>query len=168
MRWSMERIGSRRPLTRGRVTAFVARHSVAWELTNAVVTLVYVVLAFQQDQGTAGLVSAGVLAISGLFLLEFSLRFYDSPSRLGYLKGHWLDLISCIPVVGSLRALRLLRLAAFFRLGATARVFGLGVSASSRVPGGTGLWLMGPILVIVWVAAAYGYLELGEGFQSPV
>jgi voltage-gated potassium channel len=168
MRSSMERIGSRRPLTRGRVTAFVTRHSVAWELTNAVITLVYVVLAFQQDQGTAGLVSAGVLAISGLFLLEFSLRFYDSPSRLGYLKGHWLDLISCIPVVGSLRALRLLRLAAFFRLGATARVFGLGVSASARVPGGTGLWLLGPILIIVWVAAAYGYYELEHGLNPRI
>src|SRR5258708_21436618 len=88
--------------------------------------------------------SSGVLAISGVFLLEFSLRFYDSPSRLGYLKGHWLDLVSCIPVVGSLRVLRLLRLAAFFRLGATARVFGLAVSASERVPGGTGLLLVGP------------------------
>src|SRR5258706_5943606 len=168
MRWSMERIGSRRPLTRGRVTAFVQRHSVAWKLTNAAITLVYVVLAFQQDQGTAGLVSSGVLAISGVFLLEFSLRFYDSPSRLGYLKAHWLDLVSCIPVVGSLRALRLLRLAAFFRLGATARVFGLGVSASSRVPGGTGLWLLGPILVIVWVAAAYGYYELEHGLHARI
>jgi voltage-gated potassium channel len=163
----MEKMGSRRPLTRGRVTAFVERHSVAWELGNAAITVVYVVLAFQQDQGTAGLVS-GVLAISGIFLLEFSLRFYDSPSRLNYLKRHWLDLVSCIPVVGSLRALRLLRLTAFFRLGATARVFGLGVSASEKVPGGTGLWLLGPILVIVWVAAAYGYFELEHGFNPRI
>ena len=167
MRSGMEKMGSRRPLTRGRVTAFVERHSVAWELGNAAITVVYVVLAFQQDQGTAGLVS-GVLAISGIFLLEFSLRFYDSPSRLNYLKRHWLDLVSCIPVVGSLRALRLLRLTAFFRLGATARVFGLGVSASEKVPGGTGLWLLGPILVIVWVAAAYGYFELEHGFNPRI
>lgn len=168
MRSGMEKMGSRRPLTRGRVTAFVERHSVAWELGNAAITVVYVVLAFQQDQGTAGLVSTGVLAISGIFLLEFSLRFYDSPSRLAYLKRHWLDLVSCIPVVGSLRALRLLRLTAFFRLGATARVFGLGVSASEKVPGGTGLWLLGPILIIVWVGAAYGYYELEHGFNPRI
>jgi voltage-gated potassium channel len=168
MRSGMEKMGSRRPFTHGRVTAFVQRHSVAWELINAAITLVYVVLAFQQDQGTAGLVSAGVLAISGIFLVEFLLRFYDSPTRLAYLKGHWLDLISCIPVVGSLRALRLLRLAAFFRLGATARVFGMGVSASERIPGGTGLWLLGPILIIVWVAAAYGYYELEHGFNPRI
>jgi len=165
----MKEMGSRRPLTRGRVTAFVERHSVAWELGNAAITVVYVVLAFQQDQGTAGLVSTGVLAISGIFLLEFSLRFYDSPSRLAYLtQRHWLDLVSCIPVVGSLRALRLLRLTAFFRLGATARVFGLGVSASEKVPGGTGLWLLGPILIIVWVGAAYGYYELEHGFNPRI
>ena len=152
-----------RRLTHGRVTAFVHRHSLAWELGNAAITIVYVVLAFQQDQGTTGLASIGVLAIAGIFLLEFSIRFYDSPSRPRYLKSHWLDLVSCIPVVGPLRVLRLLRLTAFFRLGATARVFGLGVSASEKVPGGTGLWLLGPILVIVWVAAAYGYFELEHG-----
>jgi voltage-gated potassium channel len=156
-----------RPLTHGRVTAFVHRHSVAWELANAVVTIIYVVLAFQQDQGTTGLASIGVLAIAGVFLLEFSIRFYDSPSRLRYLKRHWLDLVSCIPVVGPLRVLRLLRLTAFFRLGAAARVFGLGMTASERIPGGTGLWLLGPILVIVWVASAYGYFELEHG-ANPV
>jgi len=157
-----------RPVTRGRVTAFVKRHSLAWELGNAAITIVYVVLAFQQDQGITGAVSIGVLVISGVFLAEFSIRFYDSPSRLTYLKRHWLDLISCIPVVGSLRALRLLRLTAFLRLGAAARVFGIGVSASNKVPGGTGLWLLGPILIIVWVASAYGYFELEHGLNPRI
>lgn len=157
-----------RSWTRGRVTAFVDRHSIAWELGNAAITIVYVILAFQQDQGTAGLTSIAVVSISVIFLLEFSVRFYDSPSRLAYLKRHWLDLVSCIPVVGSLRALRLLRLTAFFRLAAAARVFGLGVSASEKVPGGTGLWLLGPILVIVWVASAYGYFELEHGINPRI
>lgn len=157
-----------RPLTHGRVTLFVHRHSVAWELGNAAVTIVYVVLAFQQDQGTAGLVSIGVLAIAALFFLEFSIRYYDSPSRLRYLKRHWLDLVSCIPVVGPLRVLRLLRLTAFFRLGAAARVFGLGMTASERIPGGMGLWLLGPILVIVWVASAYGYFALEQGVNPQI
>lgn len=154
--------------TRGRVTAFIQRHSVAWELGNAGLTIVYVILAFQQDQGAYGAVSVAVLSIAGIFLLEFSLRFYDSPSRLGYLRHHWLDLVSSIPVVGSLRVLRLLRLTAFFRLGATARVFGLGVSAREKVPGGAGLWLLGPILVIVWVASAYGYFELEHGINPRI
>ncbi len=150
------------------MTAFVQRHSVAWELGNAAITIVYVILAFQQDQGTYGVVPIAVLAIAGIFLLEFSLRFYDSPSRLVYLRHHWLDLVSCIPVVGPLRVLRLLRLTAFFRLGATARVFGLGMSAREKVPGGTGLWLLGPILIIVWVASAYGYFELEHGINARI
>ena len=158
----------RRLWTGGRVTAFIKRHALAWELGSAVLTVVYVVLAFQQDQGISGPQSIAVLAIAGVFLAEFSVRFYDSPSRLGYFRHHWLDLVSSIPVVGPLRALRLLRLGAFFRLGATARAFGLGMSASERVPGGSGLWLLAPILIIVWVASAYGYFELEQGINPRI
>ena len=157
-----------RPWTRGRLTAFVKLHSLAWELGCAALTVVYVVLAFQQDQGTYGVVSIAVLAIAGIFLIEFSVRCYDSPSRLVYLRHHWLDLVSSIPVVGPLRVLRLLRLGAFFRLGATARAFGTGAASSEKVPGGVGLWLLGPILIIVWVAAAYGFFELEHGINPRI
>ena len=57
-----------RPWTRGRLTAFVKLHSLAWELGCAALTVVYVVLAFQQDQGTYGVVSIAVLAIAGISL----------------------------------------------------------------------------------------------------
>ena len=56
---------------------------------------------------------------------------------MAYLKDHWLDIVTCIPVVGQLRALRLLRLLAFVRIGAAARAFGVGMSASKIAPGGT-------------------------------
>jgi voltage-gated potassium channel len=154
--------------TRGRPTAFVHRHSLVWELASAALTVVYVILAFQEDQGTFGAVSIAVLAIASVFLFEFSVRFYDSPSRLDYLRRHWLDLISCIPVVGPLRVLRLIRLTAFFRLGKTARGFGIGAAASDRLPGGVGLWLLGPILIIVWVASAYAFFELEHGINPRI
>src|SRR4029077_3654130 len=154
--------------TNGHVTKFVERHALAWEIGSAALTIVYVVLAFQADQGTYGPVSIAVLAIAAIFVLEFSVRIYDSPSRTAYLKRHWLDIVTCIPVVGQLRALRLLRLLAFVRLGAAARAFGVGMSASKRAPGGTGLWLLAPILIIVWVAAAYGYFELEHGLNPRI
>jgi voltage-gated potassium channel len=153
---------------RGRLTAFVHRHALVWELSSAGLTLVYVILAFQQDQGAYGAVSIAVLAIAAIFLIEFLARLYDSPSRVGYLRRHWLDLVSCIPVVGPLRVLRLIRLVAFFRLGASARTFGIGAAASDRVPGGVGLWLLGPILIIVWVASAYGFFELEHGINPRI
>ncbi len=129
----------RRRWTGGGVTAFVRRYGLAWELGMACLTVVYVVLAFFQDQGASGLISAGVLALAAIFLAEFSLRLYDSESRVGYCQKHWLDIITCIPVVGPFRALRLLRLLAFVRLGATARSFGVGAVAIDRVRGGTGI-----------------------------
>src|SRR2546423_3828037 len=100
---------------RGTLTRFGDRHALAWELTTAALTVVYVVLAFMQYQGSSGPVTVGVLTLAALFVVEFSARFYDAPSRSAYFKRHWLDLVTCIPVAGSFRALRLVRLLAFVR-----------------------------------------------------
>ncbi len=159
-------VGPVRQWTNGRVTAFVGRHALAWELFTAGLTVIYVVLAFLQDQGSSGLVTSGVEVLAGVFILEFGFRLYDSPSRRGYLRKHWLDIVTCIPVVGPFRALRLVRLVGFVRLGATARAYGVGASASDRLPGGAGLWVLAPVLIIVWLAASYGYYEL-EGGVNP-
>src|SRR5689334_13259412 len=103
----------------------------------AALTILYVVLAFLQDQGAGGAVTIGVIALASIFVVEFSARCYDASSRLGYFKHHWIDIVTCIPVAGSLRALRLLRLLAFLRLGAAVRAFGVGVAASERIRGGS-------------------------------
>jgi voltage-gated potassium channel len=157
-----------RAWTRGRVTAFVKRHTLAWELVMAALTIVYVVLAFLQDQGAAGLVLVATQALAGIFVIEFGLRFYDSPSRGLYFRNHWLDIVTCIPVVGSFRALRLVRLLAFVRLGASLRAFGLGAAASERVHGGAGLWVLAPIMIVAWVAAAYGFYTLDGGVNPHI
>ncbi len=154
--------------TRGWLTAFVKGHALAWELVSAALTVVYVVLAFLQDQGASGAVTPALLVIASIFVIEFSLRLYDSPSRRTYVRHHWLDIVTCIPVIGSLRALRLVRLLAFLRLGASVRAFGVGTTATERMPGGAGLWLLAPILIIVWVASAYGYFELEHGINPQI
>jgi voltage-gated potassium channel len=155
-----------RAWTRGRVTAFVAAHRLTWELFTAGFTVVYVVLAFLQDQGSSGFVTTGVAVLAAAFILEFTLRLYDSPSRKTYLFNHWLDIVTCIPVVGPFRVLRLIRLFGFIRLGATARGYGVGAAASARLPGGVGIWVLAPILITVWLAASYGYYEI-EGGVNP-
>jgi voltage-gated potassium channel len=144
----------------------VARRPLAWELVTAALTLVYVVVAFLQDQGYPGLVAVAVEVLAGIFVIEFVIRLYDSPSRMAYFRGHWLDIVTCIPVVGPFRALRLIRLLGFVRLGASVRAFGVGAAASERVGGGVGLWVLAPVLVVVWIAASYGYYEL-EGGVNP-
>jgi len=157
-----------RAWTHGRLSEFVKRHALAWELVTAGLTLVYVVLAFLQDQGSSGLVTAGVAALAAVFVIEFGLRLYDSESRIGYFRTHWLDIVTCIPVVGPFRALRLVRLVGVIRLAATVRAYGVGAAASDRLPGGVGLWVLTPILITVWLAASYGYYELEAGVNPHV
>ena len=151
---------------RGSLTAFVGAHGLAWELAMAALTVAYVSLAFMQDQGSSPLVTTAVVTLASIFVVEFAARLYDSPSRLGYFRRHWLDIVTCVPMIGELRALRLIRLLAFVRLGATARSFGIGVTANERIQGGSLLWVVTPILLLVWVAASYGYYEL-EGGLNP-
>ncbi len=156
----------RRAWTQGRVTDFVRRHRLAWELATAGLTLIYVVLAFLQDQGASVFVTVGVEFLAVVFFVEFAFRLYDSASRKTYLRNHWLDLVTCLPVVGPFRAVRLIRLFGFIRLGATAREFGVRAASSDRLPGGVSLWVLAPILIAVWLAASYGYFEL-EGGVNP-
>src|SRR5260370_41617822 len=135
--------------TQGRLSEFVKRHALAWELVTAGLTLVYVVLAFLQDQGSSGLVTAGVAALAAVFVIEFGLRLYDSASRIGYFRTHWLDIVTCIPVVGPFRALRLVRLVGPIRLAATVRAYGVGAAPTDRPPHAVGLWVLTPILITV-------------------
>ncbi len=161
-------VGPDRAWTHGRVTRFVARHRLEWELGTAVLTLAYVVLAFLQDQGSSRLVTFGVGGLAAAFIVEFTLRIYDSPSRKSYLRRHWLDIVTCLPVIGPFRLLRLVRLVGFIRLGAAARAYGVGAAASDRLPGGVALWVLAPILITVWLASSYGYYELESGVNPHI
>jgi len=157
-----------RAWTGGWLTAFVARNRLAWELFTAGLTVIYVVLAILQDQGSTGLVTLGVDVLAAAFILEFSLRLYDSASRKTYLRNHWLDIVTCLPVVGPFRVLRLIRLFGFIRLAVTARAYGVRAASSDRLPGGVSMWVLAPILIGVWLASSYGYFELESGVNPHV
>lgn len=151
--WQGPRI-QRNMLRRGAITEFVRVHDFAWEGCLAILALVYLALSFlvDTDHGVAGWV-LGLLA--AIFLTEFAVRCFDAESRLRYLRAHWLDLVSCIPLVGGLRALRLLRL---LRLGAAMRLAALAEHGARRSSGGRqSFWYLGPILVLVWLTAAAAY-----------
>jgi voltage-gated potassium channel len=98
---------------RGRYQAFVERHEVAWELFFAALAVLFVSLAFIPI-GPGGLDETTVFVVEWLitilFVAEFSSRLWAAPNRRLYVRGHWVDLISCIPPVRWLRWFRLLRL----------------------------------------------------------
>jgi voltage-gated potassium channel len=55
------------------------------------------------------------IAITGIFLFEFVVRFWAAPDRRKYLFGHLLDLIALLPTTRPLRIVRLLRLVRLLR-----------------------------------------------------
>jgi voltage-gated potassium channel len=85
-----------------------------------------------------------VVILSAIFLVEFTVRCLDSQQRLSYVRRHWIDLVTCIPVIGPLRVLRLLRLLRFIRLGIALRQ----TFQQSE-------WLLVPSLLLLWSGAAY-------------
>src|SRR5438105_10540730 len=132
---------------RGRLTAFVERHELAWDLASGSLTVVYVVLAFRQDYATAP-ENYAVWALALLFLAEFGARCYDAPGRVAYLRGHWLDLVTAIPIPGipGLRILRLLRLLRFMKVGMILR-------RRLMARGWSDAGLIWPTLVLFWIAS---------------
>ena len=133
---------------RGELTAFVDKHRVAWDLVSASLTIAYVTLAFRQEAAIPA-ESIALWALGILFLVEFGARFLDSPSRTTYFRGHWLDLVTAVPVpaIPGLRVLRLLRLLRFLKVGMFLRRWLL--SRGWRDSG-----LIWPSLFLFWVGSA--------------
>jgi voltage-gated potassium channel len=126
--------------------------------------LAYLALSFLVDDG-AGIYPFLVIALGVVFLTEFFARLIDSPSRLMYLRTHWLDLISSIPLIGGLRSLRLLRL---LRLGAGLRVLSAAQHVADERAGGSRLWIVLPTLLFTWFAAASAYWVVEHGSNHTV
>jgi voltage-gated potassium channel len=55
-------------------------------------------------------------SICAFFFVEFSIRFYKAENKLKFMRWGWIDLLSSIPMVGFLRAGRLLRLIRLLRV----------------------------------------------------
>ena len=142
---------------RGRLTAFVAAHQLAWDVAFGVLAVAYLGVGIAADSGSAP--SDVLLAVlAAIFLAEFFARLWDAPSRYAYVRGHWIDFVSAIPLVGGLRSVRLLRLA---RLGAVLRILHTAEEEARTHGGGRrSFWYLGPALAMVWFAAAAAYYLL--------
>lgn len=110
------------------INGVVAAHPLAWDLGMGALALVYVLLGVFEDH-PQGALDATTLApvevvITVIFCAEFGLRFFAAPSRPGYLRGHWIDLLALLPSIRFLRFLRFGRLVYLFE---SARVLRLGV-----------------------------------------
>ena len=131
----------------------------------AALTVAYVVLTLLDDAAVRGLPEVLAVVLSVVFLLEFGARCWDAPSRLAYLRTHWIDLVTCIPAVGPLRALRLVRLLGLVRLAVRIRALDLARSRTSQT---VGVWMLAPTLVLLWFGAAEGFWLTEHGRNPAV
>lgn len=149
--------------TRRAITAFIENHHIAWEGVMAILTVLYVVLASWSD-GNPGRIPAWLFGtLTGLFALEFSLRCWASPSRLAYVRHHWIDIVACVPFVGALRSLRILRL---LRLAAGIKFLNAARNVSAA---GTrrrnSLDVVLVTLAVVWLCSAQAMWTLEHGIN---
>ena len=127
--------------SRHRYHSFVARHQIAWELAFAALAIAFVALGFAPED--AGWVEPAEWLLTGVFLAEFVSRLWAAPVRVGYARGHWIDLVALVPPVRGLRVLRLLRLLRLVRAFAG---FARAVAAVDRLARHKGL---------IWVLAGW-------------
>src|SRR4029079_7108690 len=104
---------------RDRFNGFIDRHDVAWELSMALLAIVYVAvgvaLADPALQPMAPGLESVELVLTALFIGEFAARFAAARDRTAYVRGHWIDLVAIIPAAGGFRILRILRLLRLIR-----------------------------------------------------
>ena len=155
-------------VSRARINNFVTGHALMWEIAMAALTLAYVLIAFIDDRSAAGAVSGITIAMGLAFLAEFSLRCWASTSRIQYLRGNWLDLITCIPAIGPLRLLRMVRLVGIIRLATKTRSSLIIGARHKKGDALLGAWLVGPTLVLLWFGSAAGFWFLERGVNPHV
>jgi voltage-gated potassium channel len=136
-------------------------HEVAWELLMAALAVVYVALGFIADDVEAAAadrpeINAAELALTAIFAVEFVSRILASRARVGYLKGHWIDVVALAPPIRGARVLRLLRLLRLVRAFAGIYRAGMHLHGLARHRGFA--WLLLAWLGVMAVCSAWMYV----------
>jgi voltage-gated potassium channel len=162
--WSMAAplAADRRPASRrDAFNQWFLTHEVAWELFMAALAIVYVALGFIADDVEAAAadrpeINAAELALTAAFAVEFAARVLAARVRVGYLKGHWIDLVALVPPIRGARVLRLLRLLRLVRAFAGIYRAGMHIGGLARHRGFA--WLLVAWLGVMAVCSAWMYV----------
>jgi len=102
---------------RARIRGFIARHAVPWEVTFAVLALLWVALDFGFESATgqtATWVFVATVVLNIVFAIEFFGRLWAAIDRSDHLRNHVVDAVALVPPFRILRLLRLFRLVRVF------------------------------------------------------
>jgi voltage-gated potassium channel len=156
---------------RDRFNAWFVDHEVAWELFMAGLALLYVALGFVIDEVSAAAgadILVAELALTVVFVLEFSGRLLAAHSRWAYLRGHWIDMIALVPPIRGARVLRLLRLLRLVRAFSGIYRASLHIGGLARHRGFA--WLLFGWLGIMVLCSAWLYIAehgINKAIESP-
>lgn len=87
--------------SRGALQRFLGRPLVETTLGGLILSSVALTVIETTSTYPSRLVVFGVHSISVIFLLELGARFRVSPSRRGFFKEYWLDLVSVLPLLAA-------------------------------------------------------------------
>jgi voltage-gated potassium channel len=93
----------------------------AWQvlmlfLSAYVLVALLIESVFKLDADAAELLQKVDFYVCMAFLIDFSVRFYQAPSKRAYMKWGWIDLLSSIPILDSFRMGRLVRIIRLIRI----------------------------------------------------
>lgn len=153
---------------RDQYLTFIARHDLQWEVGMAFLALVYVAVGFAGEDAPPahrGLLEAGEIALTTLFVAEFVTRLAASHNRQGYIRGHWVDAVALLPVARGLRLFRLLRLLRLVRAFA-----GLhrAMGSAERLANHKGTGTIVVALLATWVIASAAFYAVESGVNPAV
>ena len=89
------------------INDFFVRYDVLWEALMAILVVVWLLLG-AEPRGAIGQLASD--AITVFFAIEFGVRFLAAYDRREYFRGHWIDVVTLLPMLRGFRLLRLLRL----------------------------------------------------------
>ena len=118
----------------------------------ALLTVAYIGLTFIDEEHIVPIPDFYLWVFPSIFVGEFVIRLADSTDRRKYLRTHWIDAVTAIPLLGALRVLRLLRL---LRLVGIIRLVSTIGRATDHGGHRDSLWFVGPLLALIWVGSAY-------------
>ncbi len=137
-------------------------------VTVAAIGLLVFDMSLTVDDPRASYVAWADTVLCAILLIDFGLRFRKANDRKRFLKRNWTDLVGSIPLVGPLRAARLVRVVRILRV---TRVGALLLRLAKRYELPVATRALGSLLVvslIIWVLAAFLFYEFELGANEGI
>lgn len=131
------------------------------------VLLMLVEVAFVRDPAVELWLERAGRAITAIFAVELSLRFWVAEKKSRFFRHYWLDLLSLLPLLQAVRGVRVLRLLRIFRAGVLLNRYLAGFSGVLRGVSSQGTVLVVVTLILVLTSATLlVQRETGAGFDD--